>query len=725
MPVTQPSRIQHTIHLLPQATTLAELDKVVTLLHPSRSAFTYSADAAQAVAHAGNNDSVVVAWAAERWGADGAIFNWLHRRGIGTEARNFDGSTVAGHVSQPAARTLPLRIQHTIHLLPQDTSLPELKQVTAELHPTLSAFTYSADAAHALMFAGDDSSKVVVWSGERWSGDIFAWLRDRGIKFESQRFVTPESVNSDSFIFTHWPTEHVNVTQKFMKNPQNYDEPLKGHDGVDIKAPFNSKIFAVADGTVIKVRDVAEKHNYGTAVYLRHKEGYRTTYAHLKETHLKVGQFVQGGDLIGIADSTGNVWPKPTQDKPHLGSHLHLSLYLDGASKRKETPQPFDLIDPEPFLLHLQAGWSAPAGELVSGWAFADSIEKKGMVARVKSGFINLRAEPGSFKGKLGRVNHGTVMRLQGGRNQNYYPVAVPQNAIRRVDTEVTFGMHNLDGADWMKRNGMKGWALHAIALGTNATSEDMTHYEQAGIKMLIRLNYGFHPKGNQPDPNSADFQKYLDACVETMKRSKGVWGFIFGNETNNPQEFPGGVNGKKIKPELYARAYNDVWNRKPSGVRLGVQAIDPYFGPGSDSRDYWQRVLNNLTGTDFITVHPKTQDSNPDNVDSDGKFTNDPLRWQFLHLKSYQPLLAVVPERFWTLPVIATEVNPQRHNDNQTLGWQEDQGAEWVRRSAAHFRAYNETALMPITGVIYYRFTADDWELHNKQSILDAIKKL
>ncbi len=726
MPVTQPSRIQHTIHLLPQNTSLAELDQVVTLLHPTRSAFTYSADAAQAVIHAGNSDSVVVVWAGERWGANGAIFTWLHQRGIATQARNFDGSSVAGHVSQPAAnRTQPLRIQHTIHLLPQDTTLPELKQVTAQLHPTRSAFTYSADAAHALMFAGDDSSKVVVWSGERWNGDIFAWLSQRGIKFEAQRFVTLETVSGSNFIFTHWPTEHISITQPFNVNPQNYDPPLTGHDGLDIVAPFQSKVFAVASGTVYKVRDVSEKHPYGTAVYLRHQDGYRTAYAHLKERFVNVGDVVQGGQLIGRADSTGNVIPKPTPSQPHLGSHLHLSLYLDGASSRKETPQPFDLINPEPYLKHLQAGWATPEGDLVSGWAFASSVETMGLLARVQTGFINLRAEPGSFQKKLGRVKNGTVMRLLGNRQEGYYPVGVPAEAISRVDTAVSFGIHNEDGATWMKQQGMTGWSLHAIELGTNAAPQDMTRFEQAGIKMLIRLNYGFHPKGNQPAPNSADYQRYLDACVETMRRSKGVWGFIFGNETNNPQEYPGGVNGTPITPEVYARAYNDLWQRKPSGVRLGVQAIDPYFGPGSDSRAYWVGVLNNVLGTDFLTVHPKTQDSNPDNVDSDAKFENDPLRWQFLHLKSYRPLLEAVPERFWTLPVIATEVNPQRHNDGHTLGWQTNQGAEWVRRAAAHFRTYNEEALIPINGVIFYRFSADQWELHNKSSILNAIKSL
>ncbi len=725
MTVTLPSRIQHTIHLLPQATTLTELDHVVALLHPSRSAFTYSADAAQAIAHAGNEDSVVVAWAGERWNGD--IFAWLHQRGIATQARSFNGSDLTGHVSQPGSRTVPERIQHTIHLLPQDTTLPELKQVTAMLHPTLSAFTYSADAAHALMFAGDDNSKVVVWSGERWSGDIVAWLRERGIRFESQRFVVPESVDGSNFVFTHWPTEHASITQRFLMNPQNYGSPLVGHEGLDIVAPFDSKVFAVASGMVYLVRDANQdkEHPYGTAVYIQHQDGYRTAYAHLKESFVKVNDFVQGGQLIGRADSTGNVIPKPTAAQPHLGSHLHLSLYLDGASKRKETPQPFDLIDPEPYLKHLQAGWAAPTGDLVSGWAFASSLQTAGMVARVQTNFINLRAAPGSFQERLGRVKNGTMLRLLGSKRDNYYPVGVPQSAIRRVDTAVEFGIHNEDGANWMKQNGMKGWSIHAIALGTNSAPQNMTHLEQAGIKMLIRLNFGFHPQGNQPAPASPDYQRYLDACVETMRRSKGVWGFIFGNETNNPQEFPGGVNGTPITPEVYARAYNDVWQRKPAGVRLGVQAIDPYFGPGSDSRDYWVRVLNNLLGTDFITVHPKTQDSNPNHVDSDAKFSDDPLRWQFLHLKSYQPLLDAMPERFWTLPIIATEVNPQRHNDGRTLGWQHNQGAEWVRRSAAHFKAYNEEALIPVNGVIYYRFTADDWELHNKQSILQAIKQL
>ncbi len=82
----------------------------------------------------------------------------------------------------------PNKIKHTIHLLPQNTTLSELQSVTTELHPTRSAFTYSADAASDLVLAGTDKSMVIVWEGERWPDDIFAWLDVRGVKWITRQF---------------------------------------------------------------------------------------------------------------------------------------------------------------------------------------------------------------------------------------------------------------------------------------------------------------------------------------------------------------------------------------------------------------------------------------------------------------------------------------------------------------------------------------------------------
>jgi hypothetical protein len=80
--------------------------------------------------------------------------------------------------------TQPAKINHTIHLLPQDTTLLELNKVTTELHPTRSAFSYSADLVHTVLFSGNENSKVVIWDGDRWPGGlagITKWFNDRGI----------------------------------------------------------------------------------------------------------------------------------------------------------------------------------------------------------------------------------------------------------------------------------------------------------------------------------------------------------------------------------------------------------------------------------------------------------------------------------------------------------------------------------------------------------------
>lgn len=249
--MTIPTKIKHTVHLLPQDATLAELDHITSLLHVDRSTFTFSADAAHAITYHGTVDSTVAVWGSEHWRDD--IFAWLHQRGVKTAAFKMNGTPVTTHVSQPnSVRQIPAKIDHTIHLLPQDTTLPELKQVTQELYPQRTAFTYSADAAHALMYAGNENSTVVVWSGGRWGGDIYAWLRAHGINtIKSYGF---EDIDNDRFSFTHWPTDHIHINQEYNADPAYYQSlgnGLTGHEGVDIQAPLNSNIYAVAKGKVV------------------------------------------------------------------------------------------------------------------------------------------------------------------------------------------------------------------------------------------------------------------------------------------------------------------------------------------------------------------------------------------------------------------------------------------------------------------------------------------
>src|SRR5690606_29984487 len=241
--------------------------------------------------------------------------------------------------------------------------------------------------------------------------------------------------NNGEFRFTHWPTEHRSITQVYNNNPNYYSQfgppghRLTGHEGVDIVAPYNSPVFAVADGIVYLVRSANSGHEYGNAVYIRHQDGYRTAYAHLKEVHVQQGDEVVGGQSIGLADSTGNVIPKPTPANPGLGSHLHLTLYKDGATARGETQQPLDIIDPTPFLAPLREGeWVPPAGTLISGWGIAEGIERRAPLGRVLTvGGINLRAQPDQNATKLGLVPEGTIVRLSGSEQNGYLAIQVAE----------------------------------------------------------------------------------------------------------------------------------------------------------------------------------------------------------------------------------------------------------------------------------------------------------
>lgn len=289
-----------------------------------------------------------------------------------------------------------------------------------------------------------------------------------------------------------------------------------------------------------------------------------------------------------------------------------------------------------------------------------------------------------------------------------------------KVDLE--FGIHDESGANWMRANDVSGYSIHSVALKEHTTI-DFSSYAAAGIKMLVRLNWGYKPEGTLPSPNNKqDQDMFVHACLETMKTSKGIWGWVIGNEFNNPNEFP---NGTHLEPAYVAAIYNRIWLARPTSARLTIGATDPYYGPGSDNRKYWTEILAKVNGLSFLTYHPKTQDSDPDNVDSNAKFSDDPLKWQYLHLRSYQPLMEVVPIKFKNLPVIMSEVNPQRKNNGQ-LGWQISTSAEWVRRAAAHFDNWNkQPGTTKVQGVIFYRWNFDEWAMKDLNEALGVIKGL
>ncbi len=158
-----------------------------------------------------------------------------------------------------------------------------------------------------------------------------------------------------------WPTDYLKITQSFGVNQDLYRRwGLPGHEGLDIRAPMRSGIYACAAGTVYRVHDGSGAHPYGVHVRLRHQDGYRTIYGHLLRTLVAVGQHVDAGEQIGLANSSGN----------STGSHLHLTLKKEGASAAGLTSFPYDVVDPTPFLQFPEDETQLPGRTITVGWEY-------------------------------------------------------------------------------------------------------------------------------------------------------------------------------------------------------------------------------------------------------------------------------------------------------------------------------------------------------------------
>jgi hypothetical protein len=219
------------------------------------------------------------------------------------------------------------------------------------------------------------------------------------------------------FKFEAWPTEFRQINQYFGQNPHNYAQfGLPGHEGLDLMAPTGSKIFAVAPGIVRVVNAQPNNHNYGIHVRVDHADGWQTIYAHMERATVRVGEPVQAGDQLGLADNTGN----------SFGSHLHLTLKRQNASYTGNdgTKWPYNIFDPTPFLLPL-LGWQRPAGPYTDGYAYTDGIFVVGDLAQVNSGGINLRNNPSIVGTLIDLVPGGTLIIVTGTPRGQYTPVQV------------------------------------------------------------------------------------------------------------------------------------------------------------------------------------------------------------------------------------------------------------------------------------------------------------
>ena len=107
------------------------------------------------------------------------------------------------------------------------------------------------------------------------------------------------------------------------------------HTGLDFRAPTGDPVRATANGKVVSS---GWSGGYGRMVEIDHGNALSTRYGHLSEIHVKVGDVVKIGQVIGAVGSTGR----------STGPHLHYETRIDG-----------EAVDPQKFL---RAGVRLSAG---------------------------------------------------------------------------------------------------------------------------------------------------------------------------------------------------------------------------------------------------------------------------------------------------------------------------------------------------------------------------
>ena len=120
------------------------------------------------------------------------------------------------------------------------------------------------------------------------------------------------------------PTTGYHLTARFNQAGGRW---AHNHTGLDFAAPMGTPVRSVMAGEVIQAD---WEGAYGRQVKVRHADGTVTSYSHMSEFDVSVGDTVQAGTMVGRIGMTGNT----------TGPHVHFEVLPGGGAP----------IDPEPWL---------------------------------------------------------------------------------------------------------------------------------------------------------------------------------------------------------------------------------------------------------------------------------------------------------------------------------------------------------------------------------------
>lgn len=95
-------------------------------------------------------------------------------------------------------------------------------------------------------------------------------------------------------------------------------------------------VYAPKKGKVIAC--LKSQSKYGNRIYIEHDDGYRTILAHLREILIQEGEYIEGGQIVGIMGDSGSD-----------NKHLHLGLIPPGRPLKDLKK---NCINPVPWLVY-------------------------------------------------------------------------------------------------------------------------------------------------------------------------------------------------------------------------------------------------------------------------------------------------------------------------------------------------------------------------------------
>ncbi len=134
--------------------------------------------------------------------------------------------------------------------------------------------------------------------------------------YNKDRYYNEKGREVEGF-FLSLPVRYSRISDRFTyKRWHPILHRYRAHLGIDYAAPRGTLVKAARAGKIIFK---GRKGGYGNAIMIRHEDGYRTLYAHLRnfKRGIRRGKYVKKGQVIGYVGSTGL----------STGPHLHFGLY--------------------------------------------------------------------------------------------------------------------------------------------------------------------------------------------------------------------------------------------------------------------------------------------------------------------------------------------------------------------------------------------------------------